>query len=305
MRRGFSFCLLLAVIGCGGQPPRTEATSKPIVLDAAATPTQARTTGERTLGGAHFDAMWDEATAAEDDARRVLERAEGARARFVDLLGKERVGERRIRIRLAGDGDPRRIPTVDPQTGDILLYRFPGPGGAYDAPVAHELVHAIRWPIWTRAERQTDPALFWEEGFAELLAREAGFPSAGFPLYGVDPAVGAASFVTRGEALPIPKLIAEHRALNFRCMSQAYVERISFMSYVRSRIGIAPMIAVAYVDAPLDVPTMDKVLGVKIDALAAEHDKMLTSTEARAEAREAGTRFRETTPVRYLPTCPR
>ena len=81
-------------------------------------------------------------------------------------------------MRLAGEGGPRENPHVDPATGDIVLYRFPGALGAYEAPLAHELVHAIRFSIWTTPERQTDAGLFWEEGFAEpeatreCLARE-------------------------------------------------------------------------------------------------------------------------------------
>lgn len=117
--------------------------------------------------------------------------------------------------------------------------------------------------------------------------------------------MAAASFTTRSEALPITKLLAERRALNFPCMAQAYVERISFMAHVRGRVGLAPMIAVAYVDAPLDVATIDRTLGLKVADLAAAHEKVIAATAARADAREAGTRFRETTPVRYLPVCPR
>ena len=246
--------------------------------------------------------VWNDAVASANDATRALERAEEARAKFIELLGADRVGARHIRIRLAGEGSPREVPSVDPLSGDIVLYRFPGDGGAWEAPLAHELVHALRLPLWTQPARQTSPGLFWEEGFAELIATEAGFPSLGFPLYGVAPEVGAASFLVPGEALPIPQLVAEHQALNFRCMAQAYVERISFMTYLRKRLGLAPLIAVANVDAPLDVAAIEKTLGASLAELARAHDEGVV---AGAANRVAAARFRETTPIKYLPVCPR
>ena len=98
----------------------------------------------RALDGAHFEITWQPDAATSEEATRVLERAEAARDKLGVLLGKERVGEKHFRIKLAGDGSPRETPTVDPQTGEIILYRFPGEGGAYEAPLAHELGHAIR-----------------------------------------------------------------------------------------------------------------------------------------------------------------
>src|SRR5688500_4265436 len=181
----------LVVVACGhargpDASPQAAARSLP-VTSAAASPSD-----DKSLNGAHFDVVWKSGAASLEDGQRVLDRGERARAKLVELLGEQRVGDRRIRIRLGGDGGRDKIPYVDPDTRDIVLYRFPGEGGAYEAPLAHELVHAIRFDIWTKPERQTDPALFWEEGFAELLAREAGFPSTGFPLFGVDPYVAAA-----------------------------------------------------------------------------------------------------------------
>jgi hypothetical protein len=248
--------------------------------------------------------VWTDA-ADDDAAKAVLSRSENARTAFVALLGNERVGDRRIRVRLLGEGSAREIPTVDLKSGDILLYRFPGAGGAYDAPVAHELVHALRVSRWANAEQQTDAALFWDEGFAELLAREAGFASTGFPLFGTDADVAAASFVTRNEWLPVTKLFSEHRALNFRCMAQAYVERVSFMAYLRARVGLAPIIAIAYASVPLDLQTVEKTLGVKLADVAEAHRLSISKTAAQANTRDAGTTYRETTPIRYLPVCPR
>lgn len=68
------------------------------------------------------------------------------------------------------------------------------------------------------------------------------------------------------------------------------------MSYVRRRVSIEPIIAVAFVDAPLDVSTIEKKLGAKIDSLASDHEEQVRAVSA-------GTRFRETTPIRHLPTC--
>ena len=145
--------------------------------------------------------------------------------------------------------------------------------------------------------------LFWEEAFSELMAREAGFPSLGFPLYGTEPDIAAASL--GAEALPVDQLIREHRALNFRCMAQAYVERISFMMFLRERFGLAPLVEIAWADQPLEVAHIEQVLGTSMDVLVAEHERRVAAAGVTSGAAEAMASFREKTPIRFLPMCPR
>ena len=83
--------MLLGAVGCSGTTPTT---------------TKTTTTGAQKslLKGSHFDVSSDDGLATEGDARRILERAERLRTRYVGLLGADRVGNRHIRVRLAGEG---------------------------------------------------------------------------------------------------------------------------------------------------------------------------------------------------------
>lgn len=260
---------------------------------------------EEHLKGATFDVVWRAKDATRAEAEAVLARGEAARTKFVALLGAHRVGDGRFFVRLAGEGDREHVPSVDPKSRAILLYRFPGgASGAYEAPLAHEMVHAIRFLTWTRPENQTDPMLFWEEGLAELLARHIGFPSAGFPLYGTDPYTATASFYPHHEELGIDRLVTEHRKLNFRCMAQAYVERLSFMTYLEQRSGIRHLVELSFNGKAYDVAGLEKALDGTIAGLTREHDaKILVALSSREVQLEAE-RFRAQTPIRYFPLCP-
>jgi hypothetical protein len=293
-------CLLvLALVGCA------EARPAPAEPPPAPAPAQAGPTTLHKLTTENFDVEWDEPTSTEAEAKAVADRAEKARAKYVELLGDGRVGDAHMYIRLAGEGKGRKYPSVEAETRDIRLYRYPGPGGEYEASAAHELVHAIRWARWRKPERQTDVGLFYEEAFAEMLAREAGFPSTGFPLYGVDPNVAAASFLDRGEALPIQRIVTEHRDVNFRCMAQTYVGRVAFMAHVRRRVGFEKLVTLADLDAPLNLQIFEEHVGAKLPDLIASFEKEVRATAQRPEARDAGKAYREKTPIRLFPICSR
>jgi hypothetical protein len=296
MRRSL---LVLALVGCA------EPQSAPAAPKAAEAPAPAGPTTMHKLTTTNFDVEWDEPTSTEAEAKAVADRAEKARAKYVELIGDGRVGDAHMYIRLAGEGKGRKYPSVEAETRDIRLYRYPGPGGEYDASIPHELVHAIRWARWRKPERQTEIGLFYEEAFAEMLAREAGLPSTGFPLYGVDPNVAAATFFERGEALPIQRIINEHRDVNFRCMAQTYVERVAFMAYLRRRVGFEKLVTLADVDAPLNIDLFEEQLGVKLPEVIASFEKEARATGQRPEAREAGKAYREKTPIRLFPICSR
>lgn len=124
---------------------------------------------------AHFRVEWRAPESSEAEASAVLTRAEQGWVKIVPILGVERAPTERLTVRLAGDSTKHEIPTVDPSTRNVLLYRMQGPGGDYPASLVHELVHAFRWPVWTKPQLQTDSLVYLEEALAELVAVEAGF----------------------------------------------------------------------------------------------------------------------------------
>ncbi|MDP3504067.1 MAG: hypothetical protein Q8S33_27260 [Myxococcales bacterium] len=203
-----------------------------------------------------------------------------------------------------GDALHHEVPTVDPQTGEVWLYRNPGPGGEASASLVHELVHALRWPLWRNAAFQTSTQLFVEEALAELVATEAGFPSAGFPTWGVSRTVAAGSWVSANEDLPIERLIREHVPLNFQCMAQAYVLRLSFMGAMQKRVGLAALVKTATGDTGLTPEQLELALGGSLPHLGAEwRSQLLADFAATPGAQEQANRYRNETPIQYLPRC--
>ncbi len=234
----------------------------------------------------------------------MLARVLSAYDRYERLLDIHPLATQRIVIDLRGDGKPADLPTVDPATGEIVLFRYRSPGGEYEASVAHELIHALRRSLWTDPKRQTDAFLFLEEGFAEVLATEAGFPSSGFPTFGAPVAVAAGAWIETGQDLPIVALIRHHKALNLRCVAQAHALRVSFVTYLRERFGLATLIRVAYSDSPLDADGLASAFGADLEKLASDWRAWARKGfEALAGAREKAKAYRQRTPIRALPVC--
>lgn len=242
--------------------------------------------------------------ATELEIRRVRELADTAYARYTRLLGRDRMPSRPISILLAGDADDGQVSTVSPESGVVVLYRHRGAGGGYTSSIAHEMMHALRWDIWKQASRRTEPFLFVEEGFAELMAIEVGLPSTGFPTYGHDISVAAGTWIASDLDLPIRALVTQHSQLNFRCMPQAYTLRLSFVLYLRERIGLDALVRLAFASQPLDLVSLEAATGAPIDEVAAE---WRTQTSQRFEAltnRERRERdYLDLTPIRYFPVC--
>ena len=140
-------------------------------------------TDQRSASSEHFEVRWHAGDASQTEVQAVQERAESSYRALEALLGPPRMARERLIIRLNGDAQQGEMPTVSPETGELVMVRFPGPGGGYEASIAHELVHALRLKLTLEPARQTDTYLFIEEGLAELLAIAAGFPSTGFPTW--------------------------------------------------------------------------------------------------------------------------
>jgi hypothetical protein len=241
------------------------------------------------------------ASTAEVEA--VRDRAALALPRLLGILGL-RPSQLPVAIRLAGDGGSGRYSTVDPNSGEVILYRFVGDGGGYEASLVHELVHALRRHRWTDPQRQTDPALFLEEGLAEVVAVEVGFPSTGFPLYGASLDVAAGQWIDRGEDLDPADLVRRHNALNFSCMPQAYTLRLSFITYLRERFGLASLVALAEAPPPLDEDAFVQAFEVSLDELSTAWRAWATTRYAAAsDASSQARAYRDA--VKYFPVCAR
>lgn len=276
--------------------------SGPRVLPTSSTAEQGTNTS-RTITTAHFVIHWQPAETTDAEVKAVQDRAELAYSRYSQLLGAQRMPTKPIAVRLNGDAEGGRGSTVSTEAGELILVRFPGPGGGYEASLTHELTHQIRWALWTNTKFQTHAFLFIEEGFAEILATEAGLPSQGFPTYGFPVAVAAGTWLKSNQALPLQDLVRRHAALNFRCMPQAYTLRLSFMTYVREKYGLEPIVRLAYWPEPLRPEDIEQVLGASLDTLASHWKAWLERQYAATkDADEQSAAFRQS-PIRFFPVC--
>lgn len=269
-------------------------------------PAELSATDQRTARAEHFEVLWHAGDASEAEVQAVLARAESSYRALEALLGARRMARERLNIRLNGDAQQGEMPTVSPQTGELVMVRFPGRGGGYEASIAHELVHALRLKLTLEPARQTDVYLFIEEGLAELLAIAAGFPSTGFPTYGAPIAIAGGTWVATDEDLALSALVRRHRALNFRCMPQAYAQRLSFMVYLERRIGLQAIIELAYADKVLTAEDLERVTGESLEVSAAAWRAWaLGEYRAIVDADQQAAAYRQGSPIKYLPVCKR
>jgi hypothetical protein len=270
--------------------------------------------GAHETRGVHTACRWTSGpggTASDAEASAVLARADSAFEKLAALLGPARSPNRTPTIVLEGDGiGPKGlvgIPHVS-LDGVVHLYRYPGAGGEYESPIAHELVHAFRIARTREHIDQhaaSDEFWFIEEGYAETVARQIRLASEGFPLYGVPLDVVAGQWLAHDEDIPILDLMAHHEALNPKCTAQAYAIRASFFAFLVGQFGFARVTELAY----LAHPTRDayaKVLGIPAERLAEDWRTWASERYRRADrAEELARYYREQTPARFLPVCPR
>lgn len=254
---------------------------------------------------AHFELRWTPGTVTPEERSAVVERAEASWRAYRERLGEARLPSSRLEIRLEAAAGQGQYPYVDPGTGTLVLYRYAGKGGGYEGSLAHELVHALRWKLWAKDPAyQTDAALFFEEGFAELLATDAGFPS-DFPRFGREVVIAAGAWLDPTHALTIPELVEHHRALNFRCMPQAYAERLSFFEFLRTQAGLAPLVTLAY-GGPVTGERLARAYAKNLPSLA--HAWRTWQDEAFSKIPDAAAKaadYRAHSPIQYLHACTR
>lgn len=250
-----------------------------------------------------IDVVWTPDAATDAEARAVSSFANEVWRDLSRLLGPARTPDRQIIVRLAGDAEPGQVPTVDPGTGDIVVFRFAGEGGGYDASLAHEMVHAFRWDLWKQEQLQTDTFLFFEEGFAEAAAVQVGRPSKGFPKFGASTAAAAGAWLRDDSPRDMLALISHHRALNFRCMAQAYALRLSFVEFLVEAYGFERLVDLVYTSEPLTSDIVGKHFGISLQDLAGKWYRWASGKlEALDDAEARVTGYLES-PVKYLPKC--
>lgn len=259
-----------------------------------------------SLGRSHIVVRAEAAHATAAEVERVRQVAE-AGAKALDKLLPSM--PRQFVVVLAGDGfgpdGALKVSTVSLETEEIVLYRFPGPGGGYEASVVHELVHASRL-AHTRAQlpNYATGAGFIEEGFVELAATKAGWPSQGFPLYGMPVDVVAGHWLSRAEAVPLSALLRQHGTLNGRCPAQAYSQRLSFFFMLEERFGWEAVRRWAFATDGSSAEGFARVFGVPLSSVVASwaewaRDRYSRITDASTQADQ----YRRDSPAKYLPVC--
>jgi hypothetical protein len=191
----------------------------------------------------------------------------------------------------------RGYPRVD-SWGRVHLYRFGPTPDTYVNALAHELVHVFR------IHRSPHHDWFFEEGFAELIARQVDDSLAGFPWYGFDPTVAAGQWFATGEAIPLQAMRDDHEGLNLPCKAQTYSLRASFFIYLADRFGIEAIVAMAAEDEAGALEAYEQHLGASFDALVADWEAWLLAAYGKLDdAEEQGQRYREESSIQYMPVC--
>lgn len=262
--------------------------------------------GERSTE--HFDIVWTAGsgtTSTEvETVARAAERMFGQLARF---LGPERTPKGRLRLVLDGNGmKPGKfeLPNVNDE-GVTTLYRFPGPGGVYEASLLHELVHAFRYATMPGKRHRGGPDDFGfgfvEEAFAEHVALSIDPLEIGFSLYRYPLDVVAGHFLTTGPELDLTALATNH-ALNRPCVAQAYPLRASFFKYLEAAYGRSRVIELAY-SPNITFATYQRLFGPFGKLKQAWRVWALRRFHALSGGRRLAHEYATRTPVQYFPLC--
>ena len=177
---------------------------------------------DRSKTTEHFEIVWNDSTASEEDAKLAAKETESDYDAIAGYLGVDRLPDKRIVVILEGDMFPdggRRIPHVDGE-GRVHLYR--SPTGDYLSIFPHELVHALRMSLpKRRAFYSVTGGGFLEKGFAEAVALIAEGSVDRYPYWGFEADVVAWHLVDSGQDVSLAALLSRHRELSLRCELQS------------------------------------------------------------------------------------
>lgn len=217
-----------------------------------------------------------------------------------DLLGSEPPGK--IVIDLEGPAERPDgswgYPRVDGR-GTVHLYRYTDEPESYFNALAHELVHVFR------SGRKPHHNWFFEEGFAEFLARRVDPSLDGFPWYGFPVDLVAAQWIATGEEIPLTALRERHRELNLPCKLQSYALRGAFFDWLGRTYGDETLIAMSEAEEAGALADYERRFGKNLEALEREwREALLAAYREDEEAKSLARRYRQESPAQYQPVCP-
>lgn len=191
----------------------------------------------------------------------------------------------------------RGYPRVD-GWGRIRLYNFGPTHHSYFGALAHEMVHVFR------IHRRPHHDWFFEEGFAEFVARRVDDNLGGFPWYGFDPTLVAGQWVATGQDLPLAELRARHEDLNLPCKLQSYALRYSFFDYLGRTFGDDQVIAMSAAEQAGALEDYPGFFGAEFSALTTAWREDLLARYAEIDDRdELARQYRNESPAQYQPVC--
>lgn len=123
------------------------------------------------------------------------------------------------------------LPHVN-ENGEVQLIRDK-PHEAFTIAIAHEFVHALRFPQYRKAEKngQLPPwNEFIEEGFATAMAAHSRNDSAAFPYFGF-PLESLGLFLAKRNQVPLASL-RQQSGYKFMCVFDIYLIRGAFFAYL-------------------------------------------------------------------------
>lgn len=265
---------------------------------AAAWPSEVE--AQRQVETDHFVIVARDDSVTDEEMELADAAAEGFYEAIRDLLGIEPAS--RIVVALNGPAEQPDgswgYPRVDGR-GTIHLYRYTDAPEGYFSALAHEIVHVLR------RDRMPYHDWFFEEGFAEFVARRVDTSQDGFPWYGYPVEIVAAQWIMEGEDIPLTTLREHHRSVNLPCKLQSYALRGSFFHWLGETYGDGKLIAMSAADAAGSLPDYERFFGKSFEALEKEWRKALIAAYEASERGETLARqYRRKSPAQYLTVCP-
>ena len=212
----------------------------------------------------HFEFMSNTARATEAEMDFGISEAEDHWAAISALIGPELTPSAKITVLLDGDKSPDRTGAYVDDSGRIHVTRYREDLGGYFGPLAHEVVHAMRYTYWHNHNVGLwDYFGYIEEGFAEYAAILADPDKAGFPFYGYDPDVITGHRLVRGEGIP-QQVMRDRHDLNQPCEFQAYPLRASWFRYVEATYGRQTVLDIAFSPVEPNDELIETLLGATL-----------------------------------------